>query len=153
VETAFLGKHKGLGELGSMIIIALIMGVIVIGGTIFYGNAQSKYGVSFTNASDVVGINEPYTKLNSTISSIGSDIKGSDAQSSNPFSILFSGAFESIRRVFGLIDVFTSLASGMGGFFYVYLGADVVWFVLICLGIFGAYLTFRLLEIVLGRAI
>lgn len=152
MEITFM-KHKGLGELGNLIILALIMGTIIIGGTLFYGNVQSKYSTTFTNATDITGVNEPYTKLNETIVAIGTDVKDSGASSSNPFTILFSGALESIRRIFSLIDVFTSLASGIGSFFYVYLGADVVWFVIICLGIFAAYMTFRMLEIILGRPI
>jgi hypothetical protein len=140
-------KRHGLGELSSFFLVVVIGVMLIVGGTLFYGGVQTSYGVAFTNATNGTSADYAYQKLNSTVVEVSNDLKTSQPET-NPFAILLSGAISALMKAFTLIDVITSLASGVAGFFSSALGLPVGWAIVLLLGVLGLYFTFRILEII-----
>lgn len=145
-------KRRGLGELGSLLIVTLLAVVLITAGTLAYGGMFSRYGVAYSNASVESGAQDAYSNLNGSIANMGKTLKDSQAMPVvGVFYVMFQGAFQAVNMLFDSIGFMFSFTSGVGDYIGTASGVDVSWIIGLLGGILVMWIVWRLLEGGTGR--
>lgn len=148
------GKFRGQqGQLGSIIVVLLIGFIIIIGGTIFYGDIlslNSVTGVSYAN--DSTGANVAYAKINGSTKVIADSIRQSNSQGGNFLLVLFSGSINAVLQSFTILDAVKDLLGSTGEYLGLN-GIDSTWFIGILIAIIVFIFAWRMLEVGLSRPV
>ena len=132
-----------------LILPTFIIIALVVGGTYFYSSLFSNYGTTAQNADDQTNTTAAFSKLNETTNTISANLRASSSTGDNPYLVLFTGAFESVKQLFNFLDVFALLVSSVGSFLTSIPGMGLFW--PIVLGLIGTLITLLIAKIILGR--
>lgn len=145
---------RGLGELGTVVIIALIAFIIIIGGNLFYGEIFTNSGVSnYSNLNDTSGYSGSYAKINAVAANMSISMSNSTNNNANPQLVLISGAFNAFLNTFTVMDALGSFASGLIGSITNVGGISLGPMTVILLGVIGIFFAWRLMEAATGRSV
>lgn len=138
---------RGLGEVGSTLMVLLLAFAILTGITVFSGGLITYYNPSnSTNASELVNMTQNFQVINSSTQNLSNTLLNNQATGVSSFIIMLSGVFQAIFIIPTLFNGVFGFVGGIGGFFGGQAGINVGWFITIFLAMIGLFLVWRLLE-------
>jgi len=141
---------RGIGEIGSLVLVVFLGVIILTAGTMFYGPLFSTYGVTDYADANSTGITQAYSQINSSVETIAANIYGSESADSS-YLILFQGGFEALKQIPNVLLGLANLLGGVGDFLSTVTGLNITWFIGFVVAALAAWIGFRFLEIVIQR--
>lgn len=144
---------RGLGEIGSLALIAVIGIIVLTSGTLFYGGMFDTYGVGDYEDANTTQITNAYASINESSTTIAENILSSESAGEASYIMLFQGGFEALKQVPNILSGLANMLGGVSEFLTTVTGINVAWLFALLLGGLAIFIAFRFLEIVIGREV
>jgi len=147
-------RRRGLGELGSLVILMLFGILVLTSASLFYtGIIVENGGATPADAATLSGATQAYGDLNASVVQMGDTLRSSQSMplGTGVFYVMFQGAFQSVQMLFNVLGIFSSLFGTSSVFLTSILGVNLSMIIGMLLAITIIYVIWRLIEGGTGR--